>query len=349
MTDLYALAVQLGKATHYIEIFPDQNTINADYRRLATGLHPDKYLDDDKGVATEAFHMLNVFKAEASQMAQEGRYGERKVLATIKTRKATHKVIRRIGEDSMAVYYRATSTPNGPTMIKVAKSPRDNDLMAQEVKALKLLHKPDDALTRHYPNLYDSFMYPEGRRRAVVTPLYEHFHSLETIHKRFPQGLDPGHGVWMFRRLLMALGFAHEQGLVHGAVTPDNVLIGAADHAVVLIDWCYSVVIDAQSKTNFIKAVVPMYQQFYPEEVLAKDTPSAATDLYMAAYLMNYLMPVAPKPIRAFFKGTTLTKQSMRPQNAWGLLKEFDEMLEAIGEPFHPRRWVEFAVPAGSA
>lgn len=343
-------------ASTYLDVFPDEASVVAVYRDLAKELHPDRFGNDGivgKKRATEIFQLLNDFKREADQMIAEGRWGERAVLATIQTKKASHQIIRKIGEDSLTLHYRATSSPNGPTLIRMAKSPKDNDLVAQEARALKKLHSEDHQLNRHFPPLYDTFLHSEGRRRANVTPTFEHFLTLEEIHQRFPEGMDPRHVVWIFRRLLMGLGRAHDLGLVHGAVTPDSILIGAADHAVVLTNWCYSVVIDSESKTH-IKAVVPMYRTWYPEEVLAKEPPTPATDLYMAARVMIELFHMGVKqdmikPLRTFFRGTMLAKQSMRPQSAWALLAEFDEMLKMIGEPFYPRRWVEFAVPPGTA
>lgn len=354
MTELQALAARLEEAVDYTAIFPDVDAIREVYRELARITHPDRAGYGQHALSTQAFQRLTRFKDDAEAMAAEGRFGSPVTLAVITTRRATHRVLRRYGQDEMALYYQALTIGTGDrngftTMLKVAKSAKDNDLMATEAKALKTLHADADQLTRHYPVLHDSFVHSEGRRRANVTTRYDQFHSLQTIRERFPSGLDPRHGAWIFRRLLMALGYAHERDLIHGAVTPDNVLVGPEDHAVVLIDWCYSVVIDSESKTNFIKAVVPTYTAHYAPEVFAKEAPSPATDLYMAATLMTHLMPIAPKAFRAFFKGVALTKPSMRPQNAWGLLKEFDELLEGIGEPFHPRRFVEFAVPLGAA
>lgn len=332
-------------AEDYTQVFNDPDTINAVYRQLAAGVHP------DKGGDTAAFQKLNALRIEALEMRAQGRWGERKVMATIRTRKASHQITRKIGEDSMAVYYRAVTTHEFAvegTMVKVAKSAKDNDLMAQEAKALKMLHKEDDQLNRHFPVLHDTFLHSEGRRRTNVTTMFDDWHSLATIHERFPDGMDPRHVTWMFRRLLMALGAAHDKGLIHGAVTPDNVIINARDHGVVLIDWCYSVVIDSESKT--IKAVVPTYKDWYPPEVLAKEEATPATDLYMAARMMLELFHMRVrqdmiKPFRTFFNGVTLHNQSSRPQNAWELLKEFDQLLREIGEPFYPKRWVEFAVP----
>lgn len=351
MPELDLLAERLDKATSYTDIFTDADTVKDEYRLLVRLLHPDNHVEADKPRAEAAFHKLSVFKAEALQMAQEGRWGEQRVIATIRSKRAVHEVMRKLGSDEMAAFFRAvtkTDDETQATVLKVALKAKDNNLFAQEAKALKKLHSEVHMLSRHFPYLVDTFLHSEGRRRANVTPAYDGFYTLAEIRKAFPTGLDPIHGAWMFRRLLMALGYAHDQGLVHCAVLPGHVLIGAPDHAVVLIDWCYSQVIDAESKTNSIK-VVPMYKHLYAPEIIKGETPSAATDLYMAANLMLWLMPVAPKPFRAFFKGCTLTKQRMRPQSAWLLLEEFDQLLKEIGEPFYPKRWVEFAVPVGTA
>ena len=54
-------------------------------------------------------------------------------------------------------------------------------------------------------------------------------------------GVDPRDAAWMWRRLLVALGFAHRAGVLHGAVLPEHVLIHPGEHGLVLVDWCYSV------------------------------------------------------------------------------------------------------------
>lgn len=352
------IAEKIIRAKSYLDVFPDVDLVQDVYRDLARTVHPDRAPYGQHGFAATAMKLLNTYKDQADQLAAAGRFGKPLILATITTKRATHRIREKVGTDEMAVFYRATTnTAHAGTdaMVKVARSPKDNDLFAVEARALKKLQEPTDehgypeVLTRHYPPLLDTFVHSEGRRRANVTPYYSGFHTLAHIRNVFPKGVDPRHGVWIFRRLLMALAFAHDQGLVHGAVVPSHVLIEPQDHAVVLIDWCYSQVIDEESETNFIKAVVPMYKALYAPEVFDKAPASAATDLYMAATLMSFLMPVAPKPFRAFFKGVALTKPSMRPQNAWDLLREFDDLLRSIGKPFYPRQFVEFVLPTGTA
>ena len=130
MPDLFELAVRIGKANHYTDVFTDPQTVKEDYRRLVIELHPDRWTGTGyEDLAAETFHILSVFKAEALQMLREDRWGERNVLATIKTRKATHEVLGKLGDDSMAVYFKALTThANGAeaTVLKVAKSAKKN-------------------------------------------------------------------------------------------------------------------------------------------------------------------------------------------------------------------------------
>lgn len=380
MSELQTLFERLKKATVYTDIFPDVATTKDVYRKIARVIHPDRHTGADYGVATYAFQLLNTFKDEADQMAADGRFGEPVVMATIRTKRARHEVRRGLGEGDITKLYETVTTVDGGFynnavgLLKVAKSPRDNDLVAAEALALKKIHANTDFHTgepkfsRAIPVLLDTFIYSEGRRRANVLIQLQDGYTMEEILYSFPDGVDPRHGVWMFRRLLMALGFAHEQGVIHGAVVPAHVFILPKDHGVILLDWCYSVdmpVCDSESKTTSIlwtgvpkpapmakvpaiKAMVPGWEKLYPAEVRDKKPASTATDLYMAAATMLQMMPRAPRPLRAFFKGCMQTKQSMRPDDAWKLLREFDDLLKGMGEPFYPRRFVEFSVPAGT-
>lgn len=361
MPDLSAVADRLAHVDHYTEIFPDPDLIRDIYRDLAQVVHPDRAPFGQVALSTVAFQKLNQLKAEAEQMVAEGRFGQRRVLATITSRKGRYEVTRAVADGDLTKLW-LTSVTNeegtSPAVLKVAKSPKDNDLVAQEARALKKLHAPlfdEDGeiitppsrhvLTRHFPELHDTFLHSEGRRRANVLSYHEGFYPLDKVIKWSPHGLPPEHLAWVWRRVLMALGYAHDQGIVHGAVLPPHILIHPESHGVLLIDWCYSVVIDSESIT-YVKAVVPMFKQGYPEEVLNKDQPGAATDLYMAAQTMLWSSTKLPKAMKAYFEGTKLSKQSMRPQNAWLLLEEFDDLLKVLGHPFYPRRFVPLTAPA---
>lgn len=232
-------------------------------------------------------------------------------------------------------------------------------MIANEIAALKLIHKsPDDVNYGVFiPELVDHFKIKDGSlRQAVVTPFLDGFYSVLQIHGRYLKGISTLDAIWMWRRLLFALGFAHDQGVIHGAVLPQNIMIHPGFHGLVLVDWCYcSMKQDNQYLP--IKVIVADNKDWYPQEVIEKLSPSVATDIILAARTMIYVMggdPVRgnlpdsiPRPIRAFFKGCLIKNQIMRPYNAWLLLQEFDELLEEMGAPYYPRRFHEFTMPNG--
>ncbi len=61
--------------------------------------------------------------------------------------------------------------------------------------------------------------------------------SLAALQERYPQGLDPRHTVWIWRRMLEVLGFIHVHGWSHGDVRPEHALVHPQDHGVRLIGW----------------------------------------------------------------------------------------------------------------
>jgi hypothetical protein len=89
------------------------------------------------------------------------------------------------------------------------------------------------------------------------------------------------------------------------------------------------------------------YHDWYPREVQQQRPVSLATDLFLAARCLVYLaggdpvknwMPEAvPPPLQRFLKTCLLESVSMRPDDAWALMEDFDELLQALYGPptFH--------------
>jgi hypothetical protein len=342
----------------YVDIFStaDEDSIKETYKVLAVQVHP------DKGGSTALFQRLSQLRDEAMTQLAAGHYGEPVVISTIRTKKAEHKVKVDLGNGDLAHLYRTlTLTEAGEQtgFLKMALSPRDNDLLGAEARALKKLHATDDQLVRHFPLLLDTFL-GEGRRRGNVQGFQTECVNLVNIHDAYPGGLEPVHAVWIWRRLLMAVGYAHSQGVLHGAIVPLHILIYPEQHGVILVDWCYSSIVNDPDTEVYskIKAVAKTYTDFYPKEVFDKEAPTEALDIFMAAKCMIWLlggdvitrnMPFSvPQRMRAFLRGCCQPEPTMRPTNAWIVLQEFDDMLKLIGSPFYPRKWVEFTMPAGS-
>jgi serine/threonine protein kinase len=135
--------------------------------------------------------------------------------------------------------------------------------------------------------------------------------------------------VWMWKRILSALGFAHRHGIVHGAVLPPHVLMRPRDHGAHLIDWM------GASKEGRATVISAPFAEWYPPEVSEQKRLLPATDIYLAAKCAIYLLggdPIAesfpetvPALMAAFIKTCLFRIPDRRPQDAWELHAEFDE------------------------
>jgi hypothetical protein len=309
------------------------------YRELARLLHP----DISGGRTTHAF-------AELTALWQAYDQG---TTVTIRTRRHAYGVGARAARGDLADLYRVTTGEAGDERTALLKLPRDpacSDLLEREAVALRQL--PQDGAGRflpYVPRLIESFRHRDaatGRcRTANVVTAADGFCSLAEVRAAHPGGVDPRDAAWMWRRLLVALGFAHRAGVLHGAVLPEHVLVHPGLHGLVLVDWCYSVpgCYAATDPSGRVPALVDRYADWYPAEVTARRPASAATDLAMAARCLLHLMgDLAPGPLRLFAKGCLLTAQDRRPGDAWRLLQEFDDVLERL---YGPRRFRPFTMP----
>jgi len=230
-------------------------------------------------------------------------------------------------------------------LLKLARDPADNDLMRREAAALTHLYGAvDSRLRAYFPSLVEAQRRQDPssgvRRRANVIGWLAGFRSLAEVRLAFPLGVDPRDAAWMWRRLLVALGAAHRAGVIHGAVLPEHVLIHPAEHGLVLVDWCYS----GQGPAHRVPAAVARYRDWYPPEVLSGRPAGPDADIWLATRCMTSLTGGRlPSPMAAFAAGCTLASPRRRPDDAWRLLAEFDDLL---GRLYGPRTFRPFAMPA---
>lgn len=119
-------------------------------------------------------------------------------------------------------------------------------------------------------------------------------------------------------------------------------MINAANHGLQLVGWGQSVTAEQPLRT-----VPACYLGWYPVEVHNHRPAGPATDLFLAARCLVYLsggepetnsMPeTVPPPMRRFVSTCLLESPRMRPDDAWTLLNDFDELLRTLyGSPqFH--------------
>jgi hypothetical protein len=230
-------------------------------------------------------------------------------------------------------------------LLKIARDSADNDLMRREAAALTRLRDQVAApLRAYFPELVEAQRRQDPRsgvqRRANVIGQLAGFRSLAEVRAVFPRGVDPRDAAWMWRRLLVAVGAAHRAGLIHGAVLPEHVMIHPGQHGLVLVDWCYS----CPAPDGQVRALVKRYLSWYPPELRTGHAAGPDVDIWLATRCMTELIGSRmPAPMAAFARGCLLASPRRRPQDAWRLLAELDELLERL---YGPRTFRPFAIPA---
>jgi hypothetical protein len=320
--------VRIGAARSFGELVDASGDAGSAYRRLVKIVHPDVAPAGQGPAATAAFARLGELWAQ-----RDG--------TLLVTERGRYRVGGLVAAGDLADLY---DVDGGAALLKLPRSPADNDLMAAEAAALTRLARDGEPRHRAYaPRLRDSFTHEDQtsgvRRTAAVLDRCHGFVPLTEVARAYPDGVDPRDAAWMWRRLLVGLGWAHRAGVVHGAVLPEHVLIHPGEHGLTLVDWCYSV-----APGEHVPALVERHRDQYPPEVLNRRPAGPATDIHLATGTIRRLMgDRAPAPMRRFAAGCLQSAPRMRPQNAWKLLAELDELLNNL---YGPRRFRAFALPA---
>jgi serine/threonine protein kinase len=349
-SELVRVAEQLERAKRPEDIFgstSDQEKIKKIYRKLAMATHEDRFQkEEDKLLARAAFKRLHEL-LEAVKNAG---------LVLVQTKKHEYLVGSQFAQGDVANLYLCSYKEGGneiPAVFKVARDDSDNDLLSNEAEILRKLQKgkEHDKYWMYVPILLESLSFRDSSdpmpRQVNIFSLPDkvssprEFYSLAEVRDQYRSGVDPKDFAWIFRRVLVALGFAHVNGIIHGAVLPPHILVHPKMHGVVLIDWKYAV---SNPSGNYIKAISSKYEAWYPRGVFDKKTPVWANDISMAARCMTFVLggdPLnmslpnsVPASIRTFLGGC-LSTGALHP---WDLLEEFDELIKRLwGErKFHP-------------
>ncbi|ANZ37999.1 adenylate cyclase [Lentzea guizhouensis] len=294
------------------------------YHALATVLHPDVVGPDHPRAHAAASKLTSLHHSWSHSARVE-----------LKTKTGVYRIGKPFAVGSVANLYEA----DGPHVVKVVRNPALNPLLHSEWEALRRLERFTDHhpwLRPFYPRLLDTSgdVAKGSRAFTVLDPLTEGFVTLEEIRTAYPRGLDGRDYAWMHRRLLKALAGAHQIGLVHGAVTADNVLVHPEQHGIVLVGWSFAV-------ETGQRLLASNRTTTYPPEVQNSEPVTAATDVHMAHQLMRNMLHHDETRQRAFASGCMQDRPSARPDAA-DLLAEYDELLEDL---YGPRVFRPFALP----
>ncbi len=334
------------------------------FLHIAKIVHPDTHSGTtEEEQAHTSFKKLALFWEQAQAKIENGTYAAKEAAGTsapftIRTATSEYTLQRLLWRGDLCnLYAGTTSSATGKKQIilKVPVSPQDNDLSANEARVLRHLRASSDyPLARPFVSqLIDAFPYEEQTtgimRRITVLSHVNGLFSLKEVKEAYPRGIDAKDMAWIWRRVLLALDFAHTNKLIHGGVLPTHILIHPEQHGVVLIDWSYAV-LDPSATHTWISAISADYRAWYPAEVFARQEPQPGLDIYMAASCMidllggdpqQHSMPAhVPWQIQNHLQGCALPHQ--HPQDARVLLQEFDELLERL---WGPRTFHVFSMP----
>ncbi len=178
---------------------------------------------------------------------------------------------------------------------------------------------------RFHPNIVAILDVGEDAGAPFLAMEYVDGRSLDGILKASGP-LDPGRSVAIIAQVLSALGFAHENGIVHRDVKPSNIIV-LADGAIKVADFGIARIDD--SEFTIVGDVLGTPAYMAPEQL--SGTPvDARADLFAAAVILFEMMS-GVKP----FRGASLTEimsnmQTRGPEDIRALNPAVPEALKAV-------------------
>jgi len=189
----------------------------------------------------------------------------------------------------------------------------DTELFIKEAKAIWNL--------RHHalPAVRDMVMLDDGSC-ALVMSYIEGLTLMQIVEELEKKGklLDPETGCWIMSRVLDALRYLHFNGVIHGDVKPQNVIVQPEIHSCVLVDFGLAAV--RPTKASKPDGFTPLFAS--PESL--QDKPLLPeSDLYSLGLTMIYafggdpknkkIPSSVPKEIRDFLSELVIYDIKQRP------------------------------------
>lgn len=266
-----------------LQVNPKANpdVIHSAYKTLMKIHHPDKTGGDDAvaRLLNEAYGVLSDPVKRAHYDGTAESFGEGSIIGN-------YQVLELIAEGGFGRTYRGEHIIVGePVCIKDCSNV-DKDLqeaLIEEAKAAWDL--------RHYaiPVMRDVLRLVDGSPVLIMS--YIPGLTLEKIVEKISR-LDPEHVAWIAERVLNALMYIHYQGVIHGDLKPQNIIIQEESHAVVIVDFGLSSV--KPSSKSESKGYTPYFAP--PEEVNGL-TLVPESDFYSLGMTMLYALSGDPEAV----------------------------------------------------
>lgn len=250
-----------------------QEVLQAAYRALIKLHHPDV-----NATAGEMAIALNEAYAVLSDPKQRKEYGRKRRMVDPKV-VGPYRILSKIAEGGFGKTYKAEEILTGlPVCIKHCSeiSPENEEVLIEEARAMGGL--------RNYalPSYHQVVKLDDGSFALVMS-----FIPGKTVAQVVEKNgaLDPEHVSWISQRVLHALMYIHSQGVVHGDLKPQNIIVQPDSHNAVLVDFGLSMI-----KPRGDDKAKGYTDLFAPPEQLRGEVLIPESDLYSLGMTMLFAL-----------------------------------------------------------
>jgi WD40 repeat protein/DNA-binding SARP family transcriptional activator len=234
-----------------------------------------------------------------------------------------YRLLERVGEGTFGVVWRATQPGTGREVaVKVARPALANDpafIRRFEVDAQRMARIEHP----HVVPLYDFWREPDG---AYLVMRYLRGGTLRAVLDR-AEALDEADARRIADQLAQGLAAAHARGVVHGDITPSNVLLDEQSNAY-LTDFG---VAGAGANPDATPPAADL--PYRPPERRAGGDPDARGDVYALGTLLNALVRDAGDAVAAVLARATGEQPDLRQPDGGALLADLRAAADARGPP----------------
>lgn len=253
------------------------DVIQAAFKVLASKYHPDK-----PGGDTEIFQKLTEARDLLTNSQKRQNYDHSlKTGMSGKKIIGSYEILKFLAEGAIGRTYVVRHLMTRKLAVLKACleiSPEHEEIMLNEAGAIWDI--------RHYafPAIREVLKLDDGAVAIVMS--YIPGPTLEQAVKHLGS-LEPIHVGWIFERLLAGLNYLHANGVIHGDIKPQNIVLNPESHGAVMIDFGLAMVKPTSKSLN-----IGYTDHFSPPEQLSSDRKPLIpeSDLYALGMTMLYAL-----------------------------------------------------------
>lgn len=321
---------EILQASKFIDLFKTGS--KKELRSLLKQTHPDLH-PHNKVKAERAFVHVNLLWGHKNQptvtVTVDSHLPKTTATDTIITKKNEYTTVREVRKDNGVTTFTADDNVHQKVTLLIATHPKISTMLIDGIKNLKTIRREIPELYKEFfPETTDAFHVTTGgvKFSGIAQKTTGTFYTLKEVLEDYPEGIHGRDLAWIYRRMLVSIGNAHDAGIAHGSPTLNAFLIDPETHALILSDWQYSKEIGTE---------MTMLNEDIKHHYAADKKTSIKKDLVIISGAAHNLTGAkTPVQMKRFFKGMI----NFPTLSAGEALGEFDELLmEVYGQrTFHP-------------